>query len=118
MHGLIRSSLSNNHFQQLYRSQSSNPVSRAEVKLSGQPLWKRPGRVPIARTEGRKILATIPTEDAEAESETDCSHLVHASTKPGRSNSCARFLGRERRFFANADVTVRRDPRHRRLRDR
>ncbi len=29
-----------------------------------------------------------------------------ASTKTGRSNSSARFLGRERRFFANADVTV------------
>ncbi len=32
---------------------------------------------PIARTEGRKILATIPTIDADSESETDCSHLVH-----------------------------------------
>jgi NlpC/P60 family protein len=32
---------------------------------------------PIAPTEGRKILATIPIADAEAESETDCSHLVH-----------------------------------------
>ena len=34
---------------------------------------------PIARAEGRKILATIPTVtlDAESESETDCSHLVH-----------------------------------------
>jgi hypothetical protein len=32
---------------------------------------------PIARTEGRKILATIPTVDTESESETDCSHLVH-----------------------------------------
>lgn len=29
-----------------------------------------------------------------------------AETKPGRSNSYARFLGRERRFFAHADVTV------------
>jgi cell wall-associated NlpC family hydrolase len=36
-----------------------------------------PGPRPIARTEGRKILATIPTADAESESETDCSHLVH-----------------------------------------
>jgi hypothetical protein len=33
------------------------------------------GPRPIARTEGRRILATIPTVDAE--SETDCSHLVH-----------------------------------------
>src|SRR5260370_40346380 len=32
---------------------------------------------PIARTEGRKILAAIPTVDVESESETDCSHLVH-----------------------------------------
>jgi len=32
---------------------------------------------PIARTEGRKILATIPAVDANSESETDCSHLVH-----------------------------------------
>jgi hypothetical protein len=31
----------------------------------------------IARTEGRKILAAIPTVDVESESETDCSHLVH-----------------------------------------
>jgi hypothetical protein len=36
-----------------------------------------PGPRPIARTEGRKILATIPTVDAESETETDCSHLVH-----------------------------------------
>jgi hypothetical protein len=35
------------------------------------------GPRPIARKEGRKILATIPTLDTESESETDCSHLVH-----------------------------------------
>jgi hypothetical protein len=35
------------------------------------------GPRPIARTEGRKILAAIPTIDADSESETDCSHLVH-----------------------------------------
>jgi NlpC/P60 family len=35
------------------------------------------GPSPIARKEGRKILATIPTVDTESESETDCSHLVH-----------------------------------------
>src|SRR5215469_2010268 len=35
------------------------------------------GPRPIARTEGRKILATIPTLDLESEPETDCSHLVH-----------------------------------------
>jgi len=36
-----------------------------------------PGPRPIARTEGRNILASIPMVDAESESETDCSHLVH-----------------------------------------
>jgi hypothetical protein len=36
-----------------------------------------PGPRTIARAEGRKILATIPTVDVESESETDCSHLVH-----------------------------------------
>jgi hypothetical protein len=36
-----------------------------------------PGPLPIARTEGRKILAIIPMVDAESDSETDCSHLVH-----------------------------------------
>jgi cell wall-associated NlpC family hydrolase len=36
-----------------------------------------PGPRPIARTEGRKVLATIPMVDVESESETDCSHLVH-----------------------------------------
>lgn len=36
------------------------------------------GPRPIARTEGRKILAAIPpTVDVDSESETDCSHLVH-----------------------------------------
>jgi len=35
------------------------------------------GPRPIARTEGRRILAAIPTVDVESESETDCSHLVH-----------------------------------------
>jgi NlpC/P60 family len=37
---------------------------------------EKPGS-PVGRTEGRKILATIPTVDVESESETDCSHLVH-----------------------------------------
>jgi cell wall-associated NlpC family hydrolase len=41
------------------------------------PSADTPGPRPIARTEGRKILATIPTVDADSESETDCSHLVH-----------------------------------------
>ena len=36
-----------------------------------------PGPRPIAKTEGRRILATIPTIEADSESETDCSHLVH-----------------------------------------
>jgi hypothetical protein len=38
-----------------------------------------PGPRPIARAEGRRILATIPTVtlEVESESETDCSHLVH-----------------------------------------
>jgi hypothetical protein len=36
-----------------------------------------PGPRPIARTEGREILASIPMVDAESESESDCSHLVH-----------------------------------------
>ncbi|MFZ0581154.1 MAG: NlpC/P60 family protein [Candidatus Acidiferrales bacterium] len=35
------------------------------------------GPRPIARTEGRKILAAIPKVDVGSESETDCSHLVH-----------------------------------------
>ena len=38
-----------------------------------------PGPRPIAKAEGRKILAAIPmvTVDVESEPETDCSHLVH-----------------------------------------
>jgi NlpC/P60 family len=32
---------------------------------------------PITKTEGRKILATISTVNADSESETDCSHFVH-----------------------------------------
>jgi NlpC/P60 family len=35
------------------------------------------GPRPITRTEGRKILATVFTVDADSEYETDCSHLVH-----------------------------------------
>ena len=35
------------------------------------------GPRPIARTEGRKILAAIPTVEVQSKSETDCSHLVH-----------------------------------------
>ena len=38
---------------------------------------EKPGPRPVSRTEGRKILATIPTVGVESESETDCSHLVH-----------------------------------------
>jgi len=37
-----------------------------------------PGLRPITRTESRKILATISVVDTDAESESDCSHLVHA----------------------------------------
>jgi NlpC/P60 family protein len=33
--------------------------------------------LPITKTEGRKILATISTLDADSESEKDCSHFVH-----------------------------------------
>ncbi|HEY2461697.1 MAG TPA: hypothetical protein VGI16_12865 [Candidatus Acidoferrum sp.] len=40
-------------------------------------LAETPEPRPIAKTEGRKILASIPTADVESESETDCSHLVH-----------------------------------------
>ena len=36
-----------------------------------------PGPRPIARKEGRLILAAIPTVDTKSDSETDCSHLVH-----------------------------------------
>jgi NlpC/P60 family protein len=36
-----------------------------------------PGPRAIARTEGRKILAILSTVNADPESETDCSHLVH-----------------------------------------
>ena len=32
---------------------------------------------PVTKAEGRKILATISTVDADSESETDCSHFVH-----------------------------------------
>lgn len=32
---------------------------------------------PVTKTEGRKILATIATVDADSGSETDCSHFVH-----------------------------------------
>src|ERR1700739_1765055 len=35
------------------------------------------GPRPIARTEGRRILAVLPAINSDAESETDCSHLVH-----------------------------------------
>lgn len=38
---------------------------------------EKSGLRPIARTEGRKILAAIPAVDNGGESETDCSHLVH-----------------------------------------
>jgi NlpC/P60 family len=36
-----------------------------------------PALRPLARLEGRRILAVIPTIDTESELETDCSHLVH-----------------------------------------
>ncbi len=35
------------------------------------------GPRPISKTEGRNILAAISTVDADSDSETDCSHLVH-----------------------------------------
>jgi NlpC/P60 family len=49
--------------------------------MFGQNIWPASPETPeprtLARTEGRKILATIPRVDVESESETDCSHLVH-----------------------------------------
>ena len=49
--------------------------------MFGQNIWPASPETPeprtLARTEGRKILATIPRVDIESESETDCSHLVH-----------------------------------------
>jgi NlpC/P60 family len=35
------------------------------------------GPRPISKTEGRNILAVISSVDADSDSETDCSHLVH-----------------------------------------
>src|SRR5215469_15290045 len=56
-------------------------VAMASAALSQNaqaPSSRAPGPHPITRTEGRKILATISTIDADPESETDCSHFVHA----------------------------------------
>jgi hypothetical protein len=53
-------------------------AASAALGQNGRPVpADTPGPRPIARTEGRKILATIPTVGADSESETDCSHLVH-----------------------------------------
>jgi hypothetical protein len=53
-------------------------TASAALGQNGRPASaETAGPSPIARTEGRKILAAIPTVDAESESETDCSHLVH-----------------------------------------
>ena len=53
-------------------------TASAALGQNGRPApADTPGPRPIARTEGRKILAAIPTVDADSESETDCSHLVH-----------------------------------------
>jgi hypothetical protein len=37
-----------------------------------------PGPRPVTKTEGRNILAAISNVDVDLDSETDCSHLVHA----------------------------------------
>jgi hypothetical protein len=50
-------------------------LATASAALVQPASAETPGPRPISRTEGRKILASIPTLDAE--SETDCSHLVH-----------------------------------------
>jgi hypothetical protein len=55
------------------------PVSAALGQNIRPTSAEAPGPRPLARAEGRKILATIPTVTADdlSESETDCSHLVH-----------------------------------------
>jgi NlpC/P60 family protein len=67
-----------------------------------------PGPRPIARTEGRKILATIPTVDAASESETDCSHLVHDIYEP--AGFPYDYASSHELYIGNTDFTRVRTP--------
>ena len=53
-------------------------MSTAAIGQSAEsPSVRPPGPRPITKTEGRNILAAISSVDADSDSETDCSHLVH-----------------------------------------
>jgi hypothetical protein len=65
---------------------------------------KIPGPRPIARTQGRKILATIPPAAAESKSETDCSHLVH-DVYERAGFPCDYVSSRELYLSSSAEIT-------------
>jgi len=69
-----------------------------------------PGPSPIARAEGRKILATIPTvtADVQSESETDCSHLVHDVYE--RAGFVYEYLSSSELYIGSANFTRVRVP--------
>jgi hypothetical protein len=68
-----------------------------------------PGPRPIARAEGREILATIPSVvDVQSESETDCSHLVHDVYE--RAGFAYDYVGSRELYVGSANFTRVRVP--------
>jgi hypothetical protein len=68
---------------------------------------EKPGP-PVGRTEGRKILATIPAVEVESESETDCSHLVHDVYK--RAGFPYDYVSSRELYTGSANFTRVRNP--------
>lgn len=60
-------------FAALYLAMASTALGQDVASASAHTLEARP----INKIEGRNILAAISTVDADSDSETDCSHLVH-----------------------------------------
>jgi NlpC/P60 family len=60
-------------FVALYLTMASGALGQS----AGPASMRTPGPRPVTKTEGRNILAALSTVDADSDSETDCSHLVH-----------------------------------------
>ena len=66
-------------FAALYLMMASASFGQSPESGSVRPPSRHvAGPRPVTKTEGRNILAAISNVDAESDSETDCSHLVHA----------------------------------------
>ena len=63
----------------LYLLMATAALGQSDATAPAHAASARPaGPRALNKTEGRRVLAAISAVDADSDSETDCSHLVHA----------------------------------------